>query len=123
MKWAKTVLPLAILALLIIGFVVRGRSVDTSGENIGVSDTSRSSAKISQLDAKLAKKRGPRPAKTRLRNGAMQLEDIGSAIAMAKAELKKVESLISSTSDAGDLTRLTQQKHLIQKTIIRLNSR
>jgi hypothetical protein len=67
-----------------------------------------------------ADERGPRPTATRLREGAVQIEDRSRALASAEKSLARLEQEIASADDTGKRTSLERKKQLVEHAIARL---
>jgi len=69
------------------------------------------------------KQRGPRPTKTRLRNGAKQVETPSEALEMAKSYLYRIDSELLAISTDEAREKLLLKKKIVERTIKRLKTK
>ena len=104
-----------ILILLVVAFGV-GVAVYLRPSN----EDEKGAKSAREPNTVMLKERGPRPAESRLRDGAKQVDDPAEALAMARKSLVRMEEEIANAKDDVERARLERKRELIERAIARL---
>ena len=80
------------------------------------------SMKMSKPSQDVLEKRGPRPEKTRVRNGELQVKDVEKAVLVAEGAFQKVERELASASSDEERARLEKKRAMIRRAIDAMNN-
>lgn len=117
----KILVVVAVIAILGLGVTLFYKDV-TEEEKPTHEELPVPSMKMSSPSQDVLDKRGPRPKKTRVRNGELQVEDVEKAVLLAEGAFQRVERELASASSDEERARLEKKRAMIKRAIDAMNN-
>ena len=117
----KILVVVAVIAILGTGVFLLVKDV-AEEENSAREELPVPSMKMSKPSQDVLGKRGPRPERTRVRNGEQQVEDVDKAVLIAEGAFQKVERELDSANSDEERARLKKKRAMIKRAIEAMNN-